>query len=112
MGKHYAVNGWHYWQVGTDGPCLAELKTAYLSEAERVDKLNAANLRAAFWDGFFDCCFEREDFCGLELSSRVIGVRPIWISPMSRLPSSMSCTSSRPGSRGCNPTETSLRTAI
>ena len=45
-----------------DGPYLAELKTAYLSEAERADELDAASLRAAFWDGFFDCCSEREDF--------------------------------------------------
>lgn len=61
-GKHYAVNGWQYWRVGEDGPYLAELKTAYLSEAERADELDAASLRAAFWDGFFDCCSEREDF--------------------------------------------------
>ena len=61
-GKHYAVNGWQYWRVGVDGPYLAELKTAYLSEAERADELDAASLRAAFWDGFFDCCSEREDF--------------------------------------------------
>lgn len=61
-GKHYAINGWQYWRVGADGPCLAELKAAYLSEAERADELDAASLRAAFWDGFFDCCSEREDF--------------------------------------------------
>ena len=61
-GKHYAVNGWQYWRAGADGPCLSELKTAYLSEAERTNELDAASLRASFWDGFFDCCSEREDF--------------------------------------------------
>ena len=57
-GKRYAVNGWKFWHVGEDGPLLSDVRTGCLLRTESLD------LKAAFWDGFYDYCAERPDFVG------------------------------------------------
>ena len=58
MGKNYAVNGWKFWHVGEDGPLLSDVRAGRLLRTESLD------LKAAFWDGFYDYCAERPDFVG------------------------------------------------
>ena len=57
-GKRYAVNGWKFWHVGEDGPLLSDVRAGCLLRTESLD------LKAAFWDGFYDYCAERPDFVG------------------------------------------------
>lgn len=57
-GKRYAVNGWKFWHVGEDGPLLSDVRAGCLLRADNLD------LKAAFWDGFYDYCAERPDFVG------------------------------------------------
>ena len=61
-GMHYAMNGWHYWRIGNDGPLLSDLRVQYLMHADHSDAIDRKSLRAAFWDGMFTYCSERRDF--------------------------------------------------
>lgn len=48
--------------VGEAGPLLADVRLQYLMDAERAEGIDPKNLRAAFWDGLFNCCSDRPDF--------------------------------------------------
>ena len=58
-GKHHSINGWRYWHVGEGGPLLAEVRSKYLEAAESA---SSVDVRAAFWDGFYEYCASRQDF--------------------------------------------------
>ena len=55
-GKRAGAKGWRYWRVGKDGASLSDVRAKCLAEVSNPD------LKALFWDGFYDYCSERQDF--------------------------------------------------
>lgn len=57
-----ARNGWHFWQLGENGPLIDNIRKEHISGTEGSVTSDLSRFRVMFWDGFYEYCSTLPDF--------------------------------------------------